>query len=58
MITMGGVLTKQTSCSKALTNWSSAKYGALDGSIGCLTRRLVRLQRNKHQGNLENIKMH
>lgn len=32
-ITMGGVLTKLTSCSKALTNWSSAKYGALDGPL-------------------------
>jgi hypothetical protein len=56
-VTMGGVLSKLNSCSKALTSWSSAKYGALDVSISRLTRNLEQLQRNKHQGNLENIKM-
>jgi uncharacterized protein YjdB len=54
-MTLSTTIEKLHSCKRALTNWSSQKFGDVPKRLKSMTKRLDLLQRNEYPGNLEAI---
>jgi hypothetical protein len=52
---LGEVMRKISRCQRALSGWSRAKFGAFSKNINLLTKRLEKMQKVEHSGNLSSI---